>query len=166
MSIKEKFLNQLKQESASTRKMLDRVPIDKLSWKPHIKSNSLEQLAKHIANLPNLIVAVIMLDERDVLNSGVPPLPPIETKEQLMTLFEKSVEKALNALENADDSKMQEIWKLRAGEHVIVSATREDAIRSMYFGHSIHHRGQLSVYLRLLDVPVPGMYGPTADEGL
>lgn len=166
MSIKEKFLNQLKQESASTRKMLDRVPIDKLSWKPHIKSNSLEQLAKHIANLPNLIGAVIMLDERDVLNSGVPPLPPIETKEQLMALFEKSVEKALNALENADDSKMQDIWKLRAGEHVIVSATREDAIRSMYFGHSIHHRGQLSVYLRLLDVPVPGMYGPTADEGL
>ncbi len=165
MSIKEKFLAELKRESGSTRKMLDRVPIDKLSWKPHVKSNSLEQLAKHIANLPNLIVAVIKLDERDVLNTGVPPLPLIETKEQLMTFFENTIEKAINALENADDSKMQDLWTLRAGEHVIVSATREEAIRSMYFGHSIHHRGQLSVYLRLLDVPVPGMYGPTADEG-
>ena len=166
MSIKNKFLAELKRESGSTRKMLDRVPIDKLSWKPHVKSNSLEQLAKHIANLPNLIVAVITLDERDVFNTGVPPLPPIETKEQLMTFFENNIEKAINALENADDSKMQDLWTLRAGERVIVSATREEAIRFMYFGHSIHHRGQLSVYLRLLDVPVPGMYGPTADEGL
>ena len=166
MSIKNNFIAELKRESGSTRKMLDRVPVEHFTWKPHVKSNSLQQLAKHIANLPNLIVAVITMDERDVLNSGVPPLPPVETKEQLMALFESSLEKALNALENADESKMQDLWKLRAGEHVIVSASREEAIRFMYFGHSIHHRGQLSVYLRLLDVPVPSTYGPTADEGL
>jgi uncharacterized damage-inducible protein DinB len=166
MSIKNNFIAEFKRESGSTRKMLDRVPVEHFTWKPHAKSNSLEQLAKHIANLPNTIVAVIKLDERDILNTGVPPLPTFESKEQLMIFFENNYEKALNALENADDSKMQDMWTLRAGPRVIVSVTREEAIRIIYFGHSIHHRGQLSVYLRLLDVPVPGMYGPTADEGL
>ena len=166
MAIKNNFLIELKRESGSTRKMLDRVPIDKLAWKPHAKSQSLEQLAKHIANLPNTLVIAMTTDERDVLNSGVPPLPPITSKEQLLALFDSSIEKATKTLEKMTDKMMKQTWTLRAGERIIFTMTREDAARYSYFNHSFHHRGQLSVYLRLLDVPVPGMYGPTADEPL
>jgi uncharacterized damage-inducible protein DinB len=166
MSLKKNFLIELKRESASTRKMLDRVPIDKLAWKPHEKSQSLEQLAKHIANLPNTLVLALTTIERDILNSGVPPLPPITSKEQLLELFDSSIEKAIKTLENTTDEIMKHMWTLRAGERIIFTMPKEDAVRYSFFNHSFHHRGQLSVYLRLLDVPVPGMYGPTADEKL
>ena len=166
MSIKTNFIAELKREAGSTKKMLSRVPIDKLAWKPHEKSNSLEQLAKHIANLPNSLYLTLTTEERDVLNSGIPPLPPITSNEQLMTLFENGIEKSLAALEKISDTKMKQNWVLRAGNHILVSASREEAIRTTYFNHIVHHRGQLSVYLRLLDIPVPGVYGPTADEKL
>ena len=166
MTIKQSFLEELKRESGSTRRILERVPIDKLAWRPHEKSNSLEQLAKHIANLPNSLVSVMATEGRDVFNSGVPPLPPIISKEQLMELFESSLAKATTALENIDEDKMSENWVLRAGDRVLISASKENAARTSFFNHLVHHRGQLSVYLRLLDVPVPGMYGPTADERL
>ena len=166
MAIRDKFLIELKRESGSTRKILERVPIDKLAWKPHEKSQSLEQLAKHIANLPNTLVIAMTTDERDVLNSGAPPLPPITSTEQLLELFDSNIEKATKTLEKVTDKMMKQFWTLRAGERIIFSMTREDAVRYSFFNHSFHHRGQLSVYLRLLDVPVPGMYGPTADEKL
>jgi uncharacterized damage-inducible protein DinB len=164
MAIKDKFLAELKRESASTRKMLERVPMDKLAWKPHEKSQSVEQLAKHIANLPNMLFQAITTNERNIV--GQPPLPALETKEQLLALFDNAVEKSMKALEKANDKMMKDTWVLKAGEQIIVSTNREDAIRYMYLNHTVHHRGQLSVYLRLLDVPVPGMYGPTADERL
>ena len=166
MSIKAHFLAELKREAGSTRRMLERVPIDKLAWRPHEKSNSLEQLAKHIANLPTSLYSVMATEGRDVMNSGVPPLPPITSKEQLMELFETTLAKATTALENVSDEALGENWVLRAGDRVLISATKENAARTAYFNHLVHHRGQLSVYLRLLDVPVPGMYGPTADEKL
>ncbi len=166
MSIKAHFLAELKREAGSTRRMLERVPIDKLAWRPHEKSNSLEQLAKHIANLPTSLYSVMATEGRDIMNSGVPPLPPITSKEQLMELFETTLAKATIALENVTDEAMSQNWVLRAGDHVIISASKEIAARTTYFNHLVHHRGQLSVYLRLLDVPVPGMYGPTADEKL
>jgi uncharacterized damage-inducible protein DinB len=162
MSKKDDFLAELKRESGSTKKMLARVPMDKLAWRPHPKSMSLEQLAKHIANLPNMLVNVLTADERNIV--GVPPLPSIETTEQLMALFEGSVQKAIDAFDTFSDDLLDKKWELKAGDRVYISTTKHDATRYMYFNHSLHHRGQLSVYLRLLDVPVPGMYGPTADE--
>ncbi|MBL7813931.1 MAG: DinB family protein [Saprospiraceae bacterium] len=162
MSKTEAFLAEFKRETASTKRMLERVPIDKLAWRPHEKSNSLEQLAKHIANLPNMLYYAIIADERNL--AGLQPLPPIESKEQLMSFFEENCAKVLTAFESFSDDSLSRKWELKAGDRVFISTTKEDAIRYMYFNHSIHHRGQLSVYLRLLDVPVPGMYGPTADE--
>lgn len=162
MSKTEDFLAEFKRESASTRKILSRVPIDKLAWRPHPKSNSLEQLAKHIANLPNMLYNAITADERNIV--GIPHLPPIESSEQLMALFEGNYEKVIAAFDGLSDDALGRKWELKAGDRVFISTTKKDAIRSMYFNHTYHHRGQLSVYLRLLDVPVPGMYGPTADE--
>ena len=162
MSKTDDFLAELKRESASTRRMLERVPMDKLAWRPHVKSNSLEQLAKHIANLPKMLISALTADERNIV--GIPPLPPIESTEQLMSLFNDNMEQALAAFETFSDDQLGRKWELKAGDRVFISTTKGDAIRNMYLNHSIHHRGQLSVYLRLLDVPVPGMYGPTADE--
>lgn len=162
MSKTNDFLAEFKRESASTRKMLARVPMDKLAWRPHPKSNSLEQLAKHIANLPNMLYQAIIADERNIV--GIPPLPPIESSEQLMAFFDTNYEKAVVAFDELSDDMMERKWELKAGDRVFISTTKEDAMRYMYFNHTYHHRGQLSVYLRLLDVPVPGMYGPTADE--
>jgi uncharacterized damage-inducible protein DinB len=162
MSKKEDFLAEFKRESASTRKMLSRVPMDKLAWRPHEKSNSLEQLAKHIANLPNMLYSAIATDERNL--AGIAPLPPIESTEQLLAFFDANYEKAVAAFDGLSDDMMGRKWELKAGDRVFISTTKEDAMRYMYFNHTYHHRGQLSVYLRLLDVPVPGMYGPTADE--
>ncbi len=162
MSKKDDFLAELKRESAGTRKMLERVPIDKLAWRPHAKSNSLEQLAKHIANLPNMLIQAITSDERNL--AGIAPLPPIESTEQLLGWFDDNFAKAVAAYETFTDDLLDRKWELKAGDRVYISTTKHDAMRYMYFNHTYHHRGQLSVYLRLLDVPVPGMYGPTADE--
>ncbi len=162
MSKKDDFLVELKRESASTRKMLERVPMDKLAWRPHPKSNSLEQLAKHIANLPNMLIHAITVDERNVM--GVPPLPPLESTEQLLGWFDDNIAKAIAAYADFTDDLLDRKWELKAGDRVYISTTKQDAMRYLYFNHTYHHRGQMSVYLRLLDVPVPGMYGPTADE--
>lgn len=104
----------------------------------------------------------IIVDERNIV--GIPPLPPIESSEQLMAFFDANYEKAVAAFDELSDDMMGRKWELKAGDRVFISTTKEDAMRYMYFNHTYHHRGQLSVYLRLLDVPVPGMYGPTADE--
>ena len=162
MSKKDDFLVELKRESASTRKMLERVPMDKLAWRPHPKSNSLEQLAKHIANLPNMLIHAITVDEHNVM--GVPPLPPLESTEQLLGWFDDNIAKAIAAYADFTDDLLDRKWELKAGDRVYISTTKQDAMRYLYFNHTYHHRGQMSVYLRLLDVPVPGMYGPTADE--
>ena len=162
MSKTEDFLAELKRESASTRKMLERVPMDKLAWRPHPKSNSLEQLAKHLANLPNMLIQAITSDERNIV--GIPPLPPVESTEQLLGWFDDNSAKAMAAYETFTDDLLDRKWELKAGDRVFISTSKHDAMRYMYFNHTYHHRGQMSVYLRLLDVPVPGMYGPTADE--
>lgn len=162
MSKKDDFLAELKRESGSTRKMLERVPMDKLAWRPHPKSNSVEQLAKHIANLPNMLIQAIIADERNIV--GVPPLPPLESTEQLLGWFDDNIAKAIAAYDTFNDDLLDRKWELKAGDRVFISTTKHDAMRYMYFNHTYHHRGQMSVYLRLLDVPVPGMYGPTADE--
>lgn len=162
MGLKNDFIAALKQESESTRRMLERIPENDLDWRPHVKSMSIGRLSEHLAELP-LFVNRIMNQDFYVI-SGVPPLPKKEQKGEILSLFSETLSNALSSLEKSNESSFEAIWELKMGEKVIMSIPRKDAIRSLVFGHFIHHRGQLSVYLRLLDIPVPGVYGPSADE--
>jgi uncharacterized damage-inducible protein DinB len=163
MSISATFAGELKHESANTRKILERVPTDKLEWRPHEKSMKLGYLAKHIAELPVWFERIINADEFDFatakFNRDVP-----ETTEDILKIFDEKINAAIDVLEAAQDEKMNTPWTFRRGDHILFQMPKKVAIRSVALNHIYHHRGQLSVYLRLLDIPVPGMYGPSADE--
>ena len=157
------FIEELKQEAVSTKKMLERIPNDKFDWKPHEKSRTLGQLASHIADLPGFLNSVLTMDELDFAKGDYKPYET-KTPEELMNLFKEKLDEVLQTLQNTSDEKMQANFTLRSGDYVIATLPRIIAFRSMALNHIIHHRGQLSVYLRLLNIPVPGMYGPSADE--
>jgi len=157
------FIEELKQEAVSTKKMLERIPNDKFDWKPHEKSRTLGQLASHIADLPGFLNSVLTMDELDFAKGDYKPYET-KTPEELMNLFKEKLDEVLQTLQNTSDEKMQANFTLRSGDNVIATLPRIIAVRSMALNHIIHHRGQLSVYLRLLNIPVPGMYGPSADE--
>ena len=157
------FIEELKQEAVSTKKMLERIPNDKFDWKPHEKSRTLGQLASHIADLPGYLNSVLTMDELDFAKGDYKPYET-KTPEELMNLFKEKLDEVLQTLQNTSDEKMQANFTLRSGDYVIATLPRIIAVRSMALNHIIHHRGQLSVYLRLLNIPVPGMYGPSADE--
>jgi uncharacterized damage-inducible protein DinB len=163
MSINAALLGELKHEAASTRKMLERVPTDKLDWVPHEKSTKLGKLAKHIADLPSWFERIINADEFDFATAKFNLEPPAST-EAILQIFDEKLAMAINALESASDENLNKSWTFRRGEHVIFAMPKKVALRTMAYNHIYHHRGQLSVYLRLLDIPVPGMYGPSADE--
>lgn len=163
MSLAKQLSAELKQESVNTKKILERVPNDKLTWQPHEKSMTLGRLAYHIAEIPSWISRAIENDEYDFMTSPQKRIIP-EATQQILEEYEKTWPKAIQLLENTTDEFLSTNWKLRRGEMIIADAPRRFFIRNFGLNHLIHHRGQLSVYLRLLDVPVPGMYGPTADE--
>jgi uncharacterized damage-inducible protein DinB len=157
------LVSELKHEAASTRKMLERVPTDKWDWKPHDRSMSLGRLASHVATIPDYMTVTLTNDELDFAKGTYRPAVPTST-ETLLDVFDESYEKALQTLESAGDETLRGMWSLKNGGHTIFTLPRIAALRSFVMNHLIHHRGQLSVYLRLLDVPVPGMYGPSADD--
>ena len=157
------FIAEIKHEAASTKRMLERVPEGKFDFKPHEKSMSLGRLASHVAELPGFLQGILTIDDFDFEKGHYKP-SHANTPEELMNVFQEKLDEVLQTLENTSDEKMQTIFTLRMGEHVIVSIPRIVAVRSMGMNHLIHHRGQIAVYLRLLDIPVPGMYGPSADE--
>jgi uncharacterized damage-inducible protein DinB len=161
--ISQSFLPELQHEAASCRKMLERVPLEKYSWKPHDKSMTLGRLATHVAELPSWITMTINTDELDFSKFDYKPFEAKST-EELLRHFDENVERAAAALKDVDDATMMKNWTLRNGDHIIFTMPKVATIRSMAMNHMIHHRGQLSVYLRLAGVPVPGMYGPSADE--
>jgi uncharacterized damage-inducible protein DinB len=163
MGINEAFIAELKNEAAKTRKILERVPVDKADWRPHPKSYALGRLATHIAEIPGW--AAVTLDE-DELDFAKIDYKPTELKStgQLLKILDDNVAKAMKSLENAPDSRFFENWTLRTGDQIYFTLPKAAVLRSFAYSHWIHHRAQLSVYLRLLDIPVPGMYGPTADE--
>lgn len=163
MAIKDVFIEELKQESVSTKKMLERVPFDHKDWKPHEKSMSIGRLATHIAELPHWVTDCIQSSEYDFASKPFNPYTA-SSQEELIGIFHKNMDKALDDLEAVTDEQLNRHWTLRRGDFIIRSAEKRKIIRSMCIDHFIHHRGQLSVYLRLLNVPVPGMYGPSADE--
>ena len=162
MTIKELLLKQMDEERPSTRKILERVPVDQFGWKPHEKSMTLLQLATHIAELPSWAAMAFTMNELDFETTPY-ELPPINTTEDLLNLFEKSSDTGKKELENATDESLDEKWILRSGEVIHAEMTRADVVRVSH-NQIAHHRGQLGVYLRLLNIPVPGVYGPSADE--
>ncbi|MGN6196462.1 MAG: DinB family protein [Ginsengibacter sp.] len=157
------FIEELKHEAASTKRMLERVPVDKFDWKPHEKSRTVGQLASHVAELPGFLNSILIMDELDFAKGDYKSYQT-KTSEELMQLFQEKLDEVLQTLQNTSDHKMRSNFTLRSGDHVIATVPRMIAVRSMALSHITHHRGQLSVYLRLLDIPVPGMYGPSADE--
>ena len=162
MSIAESFLGEIDQEAATTRRVLERVPGDKLSWKPHEKSMSLGQLALHVATVPGTVAGILTPDEIEL-----PPSfeqAPAGSVDELLPALENSVASAKEFLGDLDDGAAMATWSVKRDGQDVMALPRVAAIRSIMLNHWYHHRGQLSVYLRLLDVPVPSIYGPSADE--
>lgn len=155
------FFKELKQEAQTTRKFLKRVPEDKFDWKPHEKSMSLKELTVHIAEIPGWIETALNKDVLDFADGYVPT--PVENSDDLLELLEESVQKSNAALNDADEEDLLPDWTMRNGDQVLMVMPKHAVIR-----HSLsqltHHRAQLGVYLRLLDIPIPGSYGPSADE--
>ncbi|MFA6059362.1 MAG: DinB family protein [Taibaiella sp.] len=162
MSMISMFRKELDHESATTRKMLSRIPDDKYDWKPHEKSMTIRQLSSHIAELPTWITMALTTDELDFATMPYDP-PKVDSTKELMDLFEKSLENGYSELKDENEAKMGEPWTLRNAEEIYSTEPKADVIR-MAFNQVTHHRAQLGVFLRLLDVPIPGSYGPSADE--
>ncbi|HXF26740.1 MAG TPA: DinB family protein [Bryobacteraceae bacterium] len=138
------------------------VPEDRLTWKPHEKSMSLGRLAQHVAELPRLAVVALQTDFRDM--AGWKPPEPLASREELLNLFDSKRSEARDAIASASDESLMRTWSVKVGKKTIFSMPRAAVVRSFVLTQIVHHRGQLSVYLRLNDIPVPGMYGPSADE--
>ena len=163
MPQKDALIAELKQEAVNTRKMLERVPEDKFLWKPHEKSMTIGRLASHIAEIPVWINRTLTANEFDFATAST-VRTTYENRAALLKVFDEKQAEAIAALQNATDEMLNETYSVRRGEQVMFSMPRKVMLRNFAFNHLIHHRGQLSVNLRLLDVPVPGMYGPSADE--
>jgi uncharacterized damage-inducible protein DinB len=161
MSIAESLLMEFDQEAQTTKRMLERVPDDKLTWKPHPKSFSLGQLALHIAAGPGQIVAAASQDTAEAPNFAQ---PEAKSRQEVLETFSKSMASARTALKNMDDTRLMSTWRLVKNGKPVMEVPRIAFLRSILMNHTYHHRGQLSVYLRILDVPVPSIYGPSADE--
>lgn len=162
MTMIEMFLKEMDEESKTTRKMLERVPDDKYDWKPHEKSMSLQRLATHVAELPSWVKMAIETDELDFnVNAYVPKV--VKNNKELIALFEKSLAEGRSALEKAKDNILPKIWVFRNGDTIFSKRTKAEVIR-MAYSQIVHHRAQLGVFLRLLNIPIPGSYGPSADE--
>jgi uncharacterized damage-inducible protein DinB len=162
MTITQKFLKQLEQESTTTRKMLSVVPDDKFDWQPHPKSMSIRRLATHIAELPGWVTITLDTDGLDLAKNQFGP-PMINSRAELLDYFEAAFIKGRTSLQNAKDEDLMPNWTMRNGDKVVNVRPKEDVVR-MSISQIIHHRAQLGVFLRLLDVPIPGSYGPSADE--
>jgi uncharacterized damage-inducible protein DinB len=167
MALGESMLPEFDHEMANTRKTLERVPDDKFAWKPHEKSFSMGALASHVSNLPNWMSTTIDMDEFDIAPVNEPVRSPeheCHSRQALLETFDNNVSKARSALAQVNDEKMFQPWTLLAGGNKIFSMPRAAVLRSFVMNHLIHHRAQLGVYLRLNDIPVPSIYGPSADE--
>lgn len=162
MRLIDPILMELEQEAVTTRRVLERVPEDKLSFRPHPKSMSLGQLALHIATTPSGVATMASLDGMDE-----PPKfqqDEATSRQQILGALDASLVEARSLIEAMDDARLAAAWTLSSGGQVVMSLPRIALLRAIMLNHWYHHRGQLTVYLRLLDVPLPSVYGPTADE--
>lgn len=163
MRIADAFVDELNAEAVVTSRVLERVPEARLGWQPHPRSMSLAQLSMHVATLPSLMTQFLSGDVLDF--DAVPKQPPtVTTRAELLAAFESSTDQARSYLMDLSDERAMATWYLMARDRQLLAAPRAAMLRSLLFNHWYHHRGQLVVYLRLLEVPVPSVYGPTADE--
>jgi uncharacterized damage-inducible protein DinB len=158
------LIGELQHEAATTRKCLERIPAETFGYKPHEKSMTMGRLATHVAEMNGWTIETVTKTELDFAKMDYKPFEP-QTTEELVGFFDKILGEAIEALKNTSDEAMMEDWTLRNGETVYFTMPRIQVLRGMVFNHIVHHRGQLSVYMRLNDIPVPGIYGPSADEG-
>ena len=159
--IVEPLLAELDQEAQTTRRLLERVPGDKLAWKPHPKSMSLGELALHVATIPGHIAQLFANDTFELPSFGQ---PSAQSAAELVPALDESVRTAKEALGSWNEQKLMATWKLLKDGKVLLAAPRVALLRPFMLNHWYHHRGQLTVYLRLLNIPLPSIYGPTADE--
>jgi uncharacterized damage-inducible protein DinB len=158
------FIAELENEAATTRKCLERIPADKFDWKPHEKSMAFGHLASHIAEMFGWTPSTLEHPELDFAKMDYTPYAPATT-DDLVEFLDKNISDAVTTLKNTPDERFMETWTMRNGEQVYFTMPKIAVMRSFVMNHIIHHRGQLSVYLRLNDIPVPSIYGPSADEG-
>jgi len=161
MTLAEAFAAELAREAATTRRILERVPDEHLAWRPHAKSMSLGQLAYHIAALPQGIARLLTPASSEVPTVPLPENTPVA---EMLPIFDQGIAIATEKLFAWGDDGLREPWRMTRGGETVLESPRIGMVRSLMFNHWYHHRGQLTVYLRLLDVPLPSIYGPTADE--
>ena len=163
MALIDGLLQELEQEAASTRRVLERVPENKLSWRPHQKSRTLGQLALHIAVVPGSVAEFVASPSpAQAPQFGQDPSPA--SASELVPALEQSIAKAKRVLGGMDDATLMATWRMMRGDRELFAVPRAAMLRSIMLNHWYHHRGQLTVYLRELGVPLPSIYGPTADE--
>lgn len=156
------FLKEMDEAAITTRKMLERIPTDKFNWQPHPKSMTVKRLATHIAELPSWVTMALTTDELDFADNPYQP-EDVNTTEALLAYFEKSLQDGRSHLIEKYEEVLDRDWTLRNGKQVYSVEPKADVIR-MSLNQTVHHRAQLGVYLRLMDIPIPGSYGPSADE--
>jgi uncharacterized damage-inducible protein DinB len=166
MSVAESILPEFEHETANTRKVLERVPEDKLDWKAHPKSNTIGWVAAHLVEIPGWVAGTLEQDSWDLNPPGGEPYrtPTLTSRKQILEMFDKNVAEAKRALAAAKDPDFVKNWSLLSGGQAVFTMPRVAVIRSFVLNHMIHHRAHLCVYLRLNDVPVPALYGPSGDE--
>lgn len=166
MALSEALLSEFDQEMAGTRKTLERVPEGKFTWKPHDKSGTMIWLAGHLANLPEWAVYTIKQDSLDMAPNGVkmalPPTP--KSTKELLDLFDKNCATGHAAIAGVSDARLHTPWTLMSNGQVFFTMPKMECLRTWVLNHNVHHRAQLGVYLRLNNIPVPALYGPSADE--
>ena len=165
MSISEPLLQELAHEMAGVRATFERVPPEKLDWTPHDRSMTFRGLVTHLANIPKWGRMTVETAEYDFAPDGVPEHEePVESVEAALAAFDENVRGFEGALRGASDDDLSQLWALKGNGEVVFQMPRIAALRGMIMNHAIHHRAQLALYLRLVDVPVPALYGPTADD--
>lgn len=166
MAISESLLPEFDHEMANTRKTLERVPDGKSDWKPHDNSMAMGGLATHVSNIPTWVGYTIDQDSLDLAPGGkpMPPTPVVGSQAELLAAFDENVAKARAAIAGASDAELLKPWSLMNNGNTILTLPKVGVLRSFVMNHLIHHRAQLGVYLRLNDIPVPSIYGPSADE--
>jgi len=163
MALGASFTGELTHEAAGTRKLLSRIPEDKLDWKPHDKSMTLGRLACHVAELPQWVKLIVEQDSFNMVPGALNRLKAATT-EELLQQFDECIQEAADILSATADDQFQAKWIFAKNGIAVYELPKKIAVRQMVMNHIVHHRAQLTVYLRLLDVPVPGLYGPSADE--
>jgi uncharacterized damage-inducible protein DinB len=161
MPIVDAFLRELDQEAKTTQRVLERIPEEKLTWKPHPRSKSIGELAMHLATIPGMFASAAVADSFEFSGHTT---PLAKNRKDILDEFSKNIAAAKESLKKLDDARMMASWSANMKGKTLMTMPRIALVRSLLLNHFYHHRGQLSVYLRLLDIPVPSIYGPSADE--